>query len=129
MVIVTSNESNPIRSVGSSVKLICTVKLTPIVQNDITVTVNTSWTGPNRFMANNSMESHCLLEMEGNSNTESDVCVYGNDNFIYTSRAIVTSFTSNKSGLYNCTATVMAQHPNLTNIYTALANGTRFTTG
>ena len=41
---VTSNISNLVRPVGSTVALTCTVELSPAV--DVSVNVNTVWTGP-----------------------------------------------------------------------------------
>ena len=119
MVTVTSNRSNPIQSVGSNVTLTCIVKLTPVV--DVSLTVNTVWTGPAGFMANNTMEP-------GNENIM-DISVVQSDTFTYKSRALVTSFTRENSGFYNCTASATAQHPYLTNFHIEASNATRFTTG
>ena len=81
---VTSNVPNPIRPVGSTVTLICTVFLAEYVDG---LTVNTDWTGPNGF-SENGMAQHM-----GSTST-------------YTSTAMVSSFGRDQSGNYTCTATV-----------------------
>ena len=73
-------------NVGSTVTLTCTVELSPAV--DVSVTVNTVWTGPAGFSTTNTAQA-----MAGNTTT-------------YTSTAMVSSFGRAQSGYYNCTATV-----------------------
>ena len=85
IVTVTSDQPNPIGSVGANVTLTCTVELSPAV--DVPVTVNTVWTGPDGFMTTNTAQ-----RME-NTTT-------------YTSTAMVSSFGRDQSGNYTCTATV-----------------------
>ena len=53
-VTVTSDPVSPIRPIGSAVSLSCTVELSPAV--DVPVTVNTVWTGPDRFMTTNTAQ-------------------------------------------------------------------------
>ena len=62
------------------------MELSPAV--DVLVTVNTEWTGPDRFMTPKTAQ----LVMGSNTT--------------YTSTAIVRLFGRNQSGNYNCTATV-----------------------
>ena len=81
---VTSDLPNPIRPVGSTVTLTCTVVLAEYVDG---LTVNTELTGPNGFS-----ENGMALRM-GSTST-------------YTSTAMVSSFRRDQSGNYNCTATV-----------------------
>ena len=81
---VTSNVSNPIRPVGSTVTLTCTVVLAEYVDG---LTVNTELTGPNGF-SENGMAQHMA------STTT------------YTSTAMISSFGRAQSGNYTCTATV-----------------------
>ena len=81
---VTSDLPNPIRPVGSTVTLTCTVVLAEYVDG---LTVNTEWTGPNEY-TDNGMAQHM-----GSTTT-------------YTSTAMVSSFGRDQSGNYTCTATV-----------------------
>ena len=69
-------------TVGSSINLTCTVELSRLV--DIPVTVNTVWTGPDGFTADNS-----------------DL-----RNTIYTTTSMVSSFGREQSGVYTCTASI-----------------------
>ena len=79
-VVITSSPTSPIRPVGSTVTLTCTVDLDPLV-NDVPVTVNAQITGPTGvLMIVNTTE--------------------------YTSTSIVSSFGRNQSGEYTCTSTV-----------------------
>lgn len=120
MITVTNyNESNPIRSVGSRVMLICTIKLNPVVQNLTVKTVTINWRGPD----GNNIESYdqpeldyCLINM--------DLLIFECEDFTYRSVVTVNSF---KSGFYNCTAEFMAEHPYINNMQ--LSNGTRLPTG
>ena len=82
---LSSSHSNPIQPVGADVTLTCTVELDPSV--DVPVTVNTEWTGPDKFM------NTSTAQRIGNTTT-------------YTSTAMVSSFGRNQSGVYNCTAAV-----------------------
>ena len=88
-VTVTNSSVN----VGSTLTLICTVELSPVI--DVPVTVNTEWTGPDGFITTNT------AQRMGSTTT-------------YTSTAIVSSFGRYQSGDYTCTATV---RPNLTSTY------------
>ena len=81
---VTSDLPNPIRPVGSTVTLTCTVALAEYVDG---LTVNTEWTGPIGFSENGT------AQRMGSTST-------------YTSTAIVSSFGRAQSGYYTCTATV-----------------------
>ena len=82
---ITSDPANPVRPIGSTVNLTCIVELSPV--ENISVTVNTLWTGPDGFMTTNTAQP-----VMGSTTT-------------YTSRAIVNSFWRDQSGVYNCTAT------------------------
>ena len=79
------DKPNPIRPIGSTLTLTCTVELSPLV--DIPVTVNTVWTGPAGFIANNTAQP-----VMGSSTT-------------YTSIAMIHSFGREQSGVYSCSAT------------------------
>ena len=79
------DKPSPIRPIGSTLTLTCTVELSPLV--DIPVTVNTVWTGPAGFIANNT--AHPVM---GSTTT-------------YTSIAMVRSFGREQSGVYSCNAT------------------------
>lgn len=87
---VSSNILNPIRPIGSSVTLICTVQLSPAV--DIPVTVNTVWTGPTGFMMNN--------------------IAVGINATIYISISLISSFGSDQFGNYTCAVTVSSTYAN-----------------
>ena len=96
-VTVTSDQANPlaVRPVGmATVTLTCTVVLDSSV--DVSVTVNTMWTGPAGFSMNNIMAQQMV-----NTTT-------------YTSTVMVSSFGRNQSGNYNCTATVSSASPFIT---------------
>ena len=86
-----SDPVSPIRPVGSNVTLTCTVELSPAV--DVPVTVNTVWTGPDEFNTTNTAQP-----VMGSTTT-------------YTSTPIVSSFRSDHSGNYTCTATVTFESP------------------
>ena len=86
VVAISSDPIIPIRPVGSAVTLTCTVEFSTAV--DVPVTVNTVWTGPDRFMTTNTAQSTM-----GNATT-------------YTSTVMVNSFGRDQSGVYSCTATV-----------------------
>ena len=89
---VTSDHSNPIRPVGSTVTLTCTVVLAEYVDG---LTVNTELTGPNGFSENG------MAQRMGSTST-------------YTSTAMVRSFGRDQSGNYTCTATVSSTSSFLT---------------
>ena len=76
-------------NVGSDVILTCTVELSPAV--DVSVTVNTGWTGPAGFMTTNTAQP-----VKGSTTT-------------YTSTTIIQPFGRDQSGNYTCTATVRPQ--------------------
>ena len=85
---VTSDQANPlaVRPIGSAtVTLTCTVELSPSV--DVSVTVNTVWTGPDN------LNTTIMAQQMGSTTT-------------YTSTAMVSSFGRDQSGNYTCTATV-----------------------
>ena len=130
MVIVTSNESNLIRSVGSNIMLICTITLSTVV--DVPVTVNTMWTGPDGTMVEPILNNEGAV-YDPSCNIESDT--YYNTvrcgNFTYKSVIMVTSFTREKFGFYNCTAIITVQHDPYPHPYNTIqaSNGTRFSTG
>ena len=89
---VTSDLPNPIRPVGSTVTLTCTVVLAEYVDS---LTVNTEWTGPNGFSENG------MAQRMGSTST-------------YISTAMVSSFGRDQSGNYTCTATVSSTSSFLT---------------
>ena len=89
---MTSDPVSPIRPVGSDVTLTCTVVLTLSPAMDVPVTVNTVWTGPDRFMVTNTAQP-----VMGSTTT-------------YTSTAMVTSFGREQSGFYTCTANVSSTY-------------------
>ena len=91
---ISSNPVIPIQLIGSDVTLTCTVELSPAV--DVSVTVNTVWTGPDGFMTTNTAQP-----VMGSTTT-------------YTSTAMVSSFGRNQSGVYNCMATVSSTSSFLT---------------
>ena len=93
-VTVTSDQPNPIGSVGANVTLTCIVELSPAV--DVPVTVNTEWTGPYWFRTTNTAQP-----VIGSTTT-------------YTSTAMVSSFGRDQSGDYTCTATVSSTSSLLT---------------
>ena len=86
--VISSKNSNPIRPIGSTVTLTCTVELSPLV--DVPVTVNIAWTGPAGFTTTNIVGQ---LPVMGSTS-------------IYTRTAMVSSFGRQQSGVYNCTAYV-----------------------
>ena len=83
---IASDPANPVRPTGSNVNLTGIVELN-LVEN-ISVTVNTVWTGPDGFMTANTAQP-----VMGSTTT-------------YTSTAMIISFGRVQSGVYNCTATV-----------------------
>ena len=84
---VTSNPASPIRPIGSTVTLTCTV-MWSLVGYDVSVTVNTTLTGPG-IVGN----VNRLVQRMGSTTN-------------YTSTAVVSSFGRAQSGEYTCTATV-----------------------
>ena len=89
---VSSNILNPIRPVGSTVTLICTVEYSPAVTVDIPVIMNTVWTGPAGFMATN-------IAVQVDATT-------------YVSIMLISSFGIEQSGNYTCAATVSSKYTN-----------------
>ena len=83
---VTSNPASPIRPIGSTATLTCTVVLSSSV--DVSVTVNTMFTGPGIVGSVNR-----VAQREGSTTN-------------YISTAMVSSFGRAQSGVYTCTATV-----------------------
>ena len=81
---VRSDKPNPIRPVGSTVILTCTVVLSPAI--DIPLIVKTVWTGPNGFRVTNTAQP-----------------VMGSTT-IYASTVTVGSFGREQSGVYHCNA-------------------------
>ena len=102
---VISDQPNPIRPIGSTVTLTCTVVLAEYVEG---LTVNTEWTGPNGF-SENGMAQHM-----GSTTT-------------YTRTAMVSSFGRDQSGDYTCTATVSSTSSFFTN--SMGSSSTRVTVG
>ena len=92
-VTVVSDLRSPV-VVGSNVSLTCTVELSPSV--DVSVTVNTVWTGPAGFMATNTAQP-----VMGSTTT-------------YTSTVMLNSFETSQSGQYNCTANISSTSSFLT---------------
>ena len=91
-----------------TVILTCTVELSPAV--DVSVTVNTGWTGPAGFMTTNTAQP-----VKGSTTT-------------YTSTTImVNSFGRDQSGDYTCTATVSSTSSFLTD--SMGSSSTRVTVG
>ena len=83
--------NNFIQPVGSNVTLICTVELSPEV--DVPVTMNTMWTGPDRFM------HHNIAQPDMRSN-----------GIYMTSTVKIYSFNRNQSRNYNCTVTITSKN-------------------
>ena len=78
---IVSNKPNPIRPIGSTVTLTCTVELSPAV--DVPVTVNIHLSDPAGSPLNTT-----LPLVSGSS---------------YTTTAMISSFGRNQSGIYTCT--------------------------
>ena len=86
--VVTSLPDTPVRPVGSTVSLNCTVELNNNSRViDIPVTVGIEWIGPNEYTDSG------MAQRMGSTST-------------YTSTATVRSFERDQSGNYTCTATV-----------------------
>ena len=81
---VVNNKPNPIRPIGSTVTLTCTVELSPAV--DIPVNVNIQLRDPVRRTLTTT-----LPLVSGSS---------------YTTTAMISSFGRNQSGIYTCTVNV-----------------------
>ena len=105
----TNNISNPIRPIGSSITLICSVELSPAV--DIPVTVNTEWSGPGgvTILLNDTiMQNHT----------------------VYISTAVIKSFGRQQSGNYSCSASINPTSPESFLVSSATTTGTtRITVG
>ena len=108
-VTIISNKSNPIRPVGSAVKLTCTVELSQAV--DVPVTLNTVWTGPDGFMATN----RSLLTIETRD--------------AYTTVVTIASVGRSQSGDYYCSVSIgsassnMITHSSTTTAFTKVTVG------
>ena len=85
---VTSDTPSSIEPDKSNVTLNCTVDLDPSV--DVSVTVNTEWTGPASVGSIPSPVTNVVNLTR------------------YTGTITVTSFGRSQSGVYNCTATVLS---------------------
>ena len=88
-----SDPVSPVQPFGSDATLACTVDLnnsSGII--DIPVVVNTEWTGPDGFSAE---DSGLVQPAVGNTQQAT-----------YTSTAIVSSFRREQSGVYTCIVTV-----------------------
>ena len=134
MITVTSNETNPTRFFGSSITLICTVKLSPVAQElskfeNLKPEVNIEWAVPIPM---------ALLENElpifENSNgtctntgheTRNNIIILQCEDNTYKSIVIVNPFMP---GFYNCTAAIIVTgHQYYASM--ELSNETRFTSG
>ena len=125
MITVTSNEGNHIHFIGSSITLICTVKLSSVAQeSDSVETVNIIWTLPETINQSKADNEHSLLNTACNNVDNTHNNIFQCENNTYRSIVTVTPFIA---GFYNCTATVTTKHPYYANM--ELSNGTRFTTG
>lgn len=91
-VTITSEPISPIRPIGSTAAVICSVELSPSV--DVPVNVSVQISDP----------SGSLLVISDSSVSEST----------HTSKAMVSSFDRNQSGLYTCEATLISVSPFLT---------------
>ena len=89
-----SDPVSPVRPVGSTVTLTCTVEFSPAV--DAPVTVWTVWTGPAELLTTNIAQP-----IMGNTST-------------YTSTTVVSSFGRNQSGSYICTINISSLSPYIT---------------
>ena len=109
-VILSSNTPNPVRPFESIVTLTCIVhmELGPAV--DVPVILTTEWTGPDGFIATNTLQPETTAP--------------------YTSRVMFSSFGREKSGIYTCAAILGSSSTNhyLINSSTA-SESTRVTTG
>ena len=102
-VTVISNQSNPIRPLGSAVELTCTVELSNLKEVDVPVTLNTVWTGPDGFMATN----RSLLTMATRD--------------AYTTLVTIASVGLNQSGDYYCSVSIGSASSMITNSSTTTA--------
>ena len=134
MITVTSNETNPIPFFGSSIMLICNVKLSPIAQEiseSNNVEVNIEWAIPTPIMLPDDELSISFKHPNDacndfiNSNTITHNILQCEDNIIYKSIITITPFTP---GFYNCTATIRVPEHRYYAIM-ELSNETRFTSG
>ena len=91
---ITSNPVSPIRPVGSNVTLTAIIVISSSV--DALVTVYTRWTGPNDYEISSTAQP--VLGSRVN----------------YTSMVEVVRFDRDKSGVYNCTATIRFTAPFIT---------------
>ena len=136
MVTITSNETDPIHFFGSSITLICTVKLSPVAQeisesDNSKVEVNIEWAVPTPITL---LENELSISFEHSNNAcndfiDSDTVTHNIilqcENTTYKSILTVTPFTP---GFYNCTATIrVPRHRYYASM--ELSNNTRFTRG
>ena len=91
--VISSNFLNPTSSVGSTITLTCTMELSAAV--DVPVTVNTVWTRPDGFTAE---DSGLVQPVMGSTAT-------------FTSTTTVSSFEREKSGNYYCTSNINSIPP------------------
>ena len=87
---LSSSTPNPVRPIGSTVTLSCTVQVELSQEVDIPMTMNMVWTGPAGFNASESF----FVDMHGTIN--------------FTSAATISSLEREQSGVYTCTATLQS---------------------
>ena len=126
MITVTSNETNPIHFFGSSITLICTVKLSPVAET-LKPEVNIEWVPIPMALLENELpifeNSNGACTNIGHE-TRNNIILQCEDN-TYKSIVIVNPFTP---GFYNCTATIIVTgHQYYASM--ELSNTTRFTSG
>lgn len=123
MITVTNNESTPINSVESSIMLIYTIRLSPIIQN-FTWTVIIELIGPQGVhieIPNEHPElKHCSMVTDIPLSLQCGASTYP-------SQTIAATVNYFKTGIYNCIVTIMSGDPYINNIMRS--NGTRFPTG
>ena len=115
MVVVTSSPASPIKPIGSTVNLTCTAKLGLAVQN-VSVTVEFQWRNPD----GSSLSTSILNQLMSQST------------HMYASTVVVSSFSREQSGVYNCTATAIGSSsstPSYLNRSDSISVTARFTTG
>ena len=107
--VTLSNISNPIRPIGSSITLTCTVELSPAV--DVPLTVNAVWSGPYgvTILPNNTIMWNLT---------------------VYISTAMISSFGREQFGEYSCNTSISATSPKTFLLSSATVTGTaRITVG
>ena len=123
---MNSNESNPDNFIGSTVTLICTVKLSvAIVFQNPSRDINIKWTVPDGSIITDELFNNEQSTIVNNNtcHRQSDTYVFKCENSTYKRIVTVTPLTP---GFYNCTANIMDIHPY---INMELSNGTRFPNG